>query len=46
MSLAEAVGEPAPEGLAAVSLCRMTGRGDPMSGVTVSLLPCTVTLPP
>ena len=25
MGLAEAVGEPAPEGLAAMSLCKMTG---------------------
>ena len=45
-SLAEAVGEPAPDGLAAMSLCRMIGCGDPVSDATQSLPPCILILPP
>ena len=38
MTLEEAVGEPAPEGLAAKSLCKMTGWGEPTSDDPDSLL--------
>ena len=46
--LDEAVGEPAPpDGLAVMSLCRITGWEETaLSDATGSLLPCTATLPP
>ena len=46
-SLAEAVGEPAPDGLAARSLCTMTGCGDQVSdGPAGSFPPAATTLLP